>query len=555
MDQKKNIILIIIFGLLFSGLQAQRVYEFTPAEVEERLRTDIYNLSSEDLEGRSAGQRGERLAAEYIAAELREANIPPAFEDGYFQYFDFKNEWEYGDYNALIVDENQLVLNGDYYVFPFSARDSIVSKAVYLGDGWNKNTAYDKPGKVKGKIFIIDYYLPETLEQTFEGSLEMMLSKKINLALEHGAAGIIFINPDDTQDDPRVPVNTNLKKFDIPIIFAYDHFFKLWQSNKKKEIILSTDAQLTRLTSINVAGYINNNAESTIVIGGHYDHLGFGEFGSRKPQSGELHPGADDNASGTAGVMEAARYYSSNTNNDFNYLFVAFGAEERGLIGSKYFARNFDYNWEGVDFMINFDMIGRMEDNNLTIFGTGTSPVWDSILDAYPSDININKVASGVGASDHTNFYMLDIPVLFLFTGLHNDYHTPEDTPDKINFEGTREVLDLAYYIIDEVEKTGKPEFTKTSVQQTRKRSGGPTLGFMPDHTFEGVGLRIQAVMDGRPAKKGGLVKGDVIIRINEHSIGDIYDYMNTMKELKKGEQIEVDVKREDKTLTKTVTL
>ncbi|MFW5757506.1 MAG: M20/M25/M40 family metallo-hydrolase, partial [Bacteroidota bacterium] len=204
--------------------------------------------------------------------------------------------------------------------------------------------------------------------------------------------------------------------------------------------------------------------------GAHYDHLGYGGIGSRASGTKAIHYGADDNASGTAAVLEAARFFAAKGNQDFNYLFVAFGAEEKGLLGSRYFTKSDSYDWRKVGFMFNFDMIGRLNQGKLTLFGTGTSPVWDELIDQQPFDeLNIKKTVSGVGASDHTNFYREDIPVLFFFTGLHDDYHKPADTPDKINHTGVRKVLELSYFFIEQLKDRQAPVFTPTQASQNRK--------------------------------------------------------------------------------------
>ncbi len=306
--------------------------------------------------------------------------------------------------------------------------------------------------------------------------------------------------------------------------------------------------------AVNVVGFLDNKAPHTIVIGAHYDHLGLGHDHNSLDANptGKIHNGADDNASGTAGVIALANYFSTNkTTEPYNFLFVCFSGEELGLLGSKKYVENPDIDLKTINYMINMDMIGRLNDstNKLMIYGVGTSPVWVPLIDSIQSRFKIVKDSSGIGPSDQTSFYLKDIPVLHYFSGQHSDYHKPSDDLDKINFKGE---VDILNYIITTIERTyryPKLTFAKTRNPDMGKTMYKVTMGVMPDYTYEGEGMRIDGVSDGKPAAKSGLKGGDVIIRIGEYKIEGAKGYMKVLSNFKKGDTTEVEVKRGGKSV------
>ena len=307
-------------------------------------------------------------------------------------------------------------------------------------------------------------------------------------------------------------------------------------------------------TGINVIGYMDNGAKTTVVIGAHFDHVGRGYFGSRQPGQHEIHNGADDNASGVAGILAIAQGLKDSKAKNNNYLFIGFSGEELGLYGSKHFVKNPTVGRESINYMINLDMVGRLnEEGILAVNGTGTSPVWDTVLEkAKPSGLDVKKHESGVGASDHTSFYLEGMPVLHFFTGQHQDYHKASDDSELINFQG---IHDISMYIVDMIElldDEGKLEFVKTRDENQRMASSFKvTMGIMPDYVADGVGVRIDAVLDNRPAANAGLEGGDVIRKIGDLEINDINDYMAALGKFEKGQKTIVVVKRGDETIEK----
>lgn len=314
-------------------------------------------------------------------------------------------------------------------------------------------------------------------------------------------------------------------------------------------------------TAANVVAYLDNKAATTIVIGAHYDHLGDDGQGSSLDANpaNKVHNGADDNASGVAGTLELARYFSTNREVEHsNFLFVCFSAEELGLLGSKYFTEHSPIPLSKVNYMLNMDMIGRLDRRNpiLYVSGTGTSAVWQPLLERYSSpDLIIRMDSSGVGPSDHTSFYLHDIPVLHLFTGSHGDYHKPTDDWEKINASGEARILQLILRLISASETSRPLTFLKTRVKsQAGRASFKVTLGIMPNYAGGDDGLKVDGVSDGRPAQKAGIVTGDIIVEMGGLKISGIEDYMSALGKFEKGQTIPVKIKRGEEVLTFSVT-
>ncbi len=306
----------------------------------------------------------------------------------------------------------------------------------------------------------------------------------------------------------------------------------------------------------NVVGYIDNGAANTVVIGAHYDHLGMGMPGSSL-HSGDpaIHNGADDNASGVSSLLYLAGYLKNSMAKNNNYLFIAFSGEELGLIGSKKYVENSTIDLKMVNYMLNMDMVGRLnEEKVLAVNGAGTSPVWkDELAKINVGGIKVKTSDSGIGPSDHTSFYLADIPVLHFFTGQHSDYHKPSDDSELVNYDGLYEVSQLIAQLIENLDDDGKIEFTKTKDEQQQAASFKVTLGVMPDYVYDGEGMRIDAVLDDRPAKKAGLEKGDIVMQIGDVEVKTIYDYMEGLSKFKKGDKAKVKVKRKNKVIEREV--
>ena len=308
------------------------------------------------------------------------------------------------------------------------------------------------------------------------------------------------------------------------------------------------------ITGNNVIGFVDNKAENTIIIGAHFDHLGFGGEGSLYRDSIKaVHNGADDNASGVSVLLNlAAKLKEKNTNN--NYLFMAFSGEEMGLLGSNYFVKNPTIETKKVSYMINMDMVGRMKkDSTLAVYGTGTSPIFKQVLKSHNDNFKLIQQESGVGPSDHTSFYLADIPVLHFFTGQHEDYHKPGDDSEKLNYDGMYLISDYIFNIITDLDDNGKLAFRKTKNESESTPRFKVGLGVIPDYLYDGKGMRIDGVSENKPAQKAGIKKGDIVIKLGDSTITNMMGYMRALSIFEKGNSTKVIVKRGDKEVEKVI--
>ncbi len=308
------------------------------------------------------------------------------------------------------------------------------------------------------------------------------------------------------------------------------------------------------ITGTNVIGYLDNKAEKTVIIGAHYDHLGMGGEGSLYADGQAIHNGADDNASGVGVLLQLAERLRD-TLQGSNYLFMAFSGEEMGLLGSNYFTKNPTVDLSKVNYMMNMDMVGRLrDDNTLSISGTGTSPIWNQVLNSSNVDFKLVLSESGVGPSDHTSFYLQNIPVLHFFTGQHADYHKPSDDSEKLNYDGMRMIGNYILAIISELDDAAELVFRQTKNESEDVPRFKVALGVMPDYLFDGKGMRIDGVTEGRPAAAAGLQKGDVVVQMGDSLVTDMISYMRALSVFEEGDMTKVTVDREGEKKTVEIT-
>lgn len=320
---------------------------------------------------------------------------------------------------------------------------------------------------------------------------------------------------------------------------------------------------ISYVQAANIVGFLDNSSDKTIVVGAHYDHLGKGDQGSslEANSNGFIHNGADDNASGTSGLLELARYLSKNKIKEkHNFLFILFSGEELGLIGSKFYCDNATIDLKSVNFMLNMDMIGRYrEEKGLTIGGYGTSSFWGKNIPEITKnqEVKYNIDSAGVGPSDHTSFYLKNIPVLFFFTGAHQEYHKPTDDANLINYEGEVKILNLAKAVIDKAEESPKLDFVQVANNPhagNARSSFKVTMGIIPDYAFDKGGVKVDGVTKGRPAEKAGLQAGDIIMKLGENSTNDVQEYMKALGKFEKGQTIDAEIKRGTEKVTVKIT-
>ena len=321
------------------------------------------------------------------------------------------------------------------------------------------------------------------------------------------------------------------------------------KTDPHKEVEFEINPSDSTITGRNIMGYLDNQADQTVVIGAHYDHLGYGGDGSLHRGDKAVHNGADDNASGVAVMLDlAGKLKGKNTGN--NYLFMAFSGEEMGLLGSNYFVKNPTIDTKKVNYMINMDMVGRLKaDSSLAVYGVGTSPMFNQVLTATNTEFKLLPKESGTGPSDHTSFYLADIPVMHFFTGQHEDYHKPGDDSEKLNYEGMDKISTYIFDVITELDDNGELAFRKTKNESEEVPRFKVGLGVIPDYLYDGKGMRIDGVSEDRPAQKAGLQKGDIVVKLGDSIVTDMMSYMRALSVFEEGQTTKVVIERDGETV------
>jgi len=547
------------------------------------IQDHITYLASDKLEGRKPGTAFADSAALYIKKQITLSNTHFLAEDG-FQNFEIITDLQLGSTNFFRFGSHTLHMENDYIPMPFSISDSATAKAVWLGYGLQIDTKElqwnDYAGvNVNGKWAMMLFGDPEIDDPQSDFAQYSADRNKVLKAKDMGAVGIIFVaGPEYDGQDKLVSLKIRdshltaglpvlqLKRSVVDSLFlngtTVEELENSYNENRvsnsfalKSEIQVSVEINRMKSTTSNVVAVIPGTddvlKDEYIVIGAHYDHLGWGGPGtsSRAPDTTAIHNGADDNASGVAGIIELFEKFSSQPAKR-SILLVAFGAEEMGLLGSTYFIDNPLVDLEQIKFMMNFDMIGRLDSlQSLTANGTGTAISLAERVEQHAEShqLNVHLSPQGLGPSDHAPFYASDIPVLMLFTNVHPDYHTPRDDVEFINFSGQKQVLEFAFDLINDIANETKALVYQQAGPKERpstRRRFKVTLGIMPDHAANVKGLRIAAVMPERPAFFAGMAKGDVIIAMDGKKVENIYDYMYRLGEFETGQRISVKVKR-----------
>ena len=389
-------------------------------------------------------------------------------------------------------------------------------------------------------LFLALFMLVYTACEPGETSLtnEEFLREQISWLSDPDRGGRLAGSPEEAET--AVYIATLLQESGLLPAGEEETFFQHFPLSGPVASMLGAENRISRNVIAEVTG--TRYPERKIIIGAHYDGQGMG--GQISMDHGgvpALHPGADDNASGAAGLLWLARHFSENPASH-TIRFIFFSGEEMGLLGSRYFVETHRENLDQVLAMINLDMIGRLTDGNLTLFGTGTSNVWEHLLDQVSVDsLTVSRVETGSGSSDHTSFYDAGVPVLHYFTGAHTDYHTPADTPDLINYSGIRVVLNHVVELISGLDVLDRSEIEFRESTDPRRQSvmsGGVTLGVLPDYSYSGFGFRIDGVRAGQPAELAGLQRGDTIIRMGDREISDIYSYMEALQTFEAGDEL-----------------
>lgn len=580
---KYNRFIVFIFVPLFLYFSFIPFSGKTPEITSGEIIDHIKYLSSDELAGRFPGTNGDKLTREYIINELKEYGIKPAGTDGFLQHFDYTAEVRLGSNNKLSLTTGESVSGPGENFTPIylSANGTASGSVVFVGYGINapELNYNDYAGiDLKGKIALMMMFSPgynDPHNNQFAKYERMRV--KCAAAKEQGAIGVIVIKGPETGDDELVRLrvfgqgeNAGIPVMDVKrnlVEYIFTAAGKPSLQDVQKNIDaqktpasfefgggmaeITTDLEYIKAETANVIGMLEGNdptlKKETIVIGAHMDHLGDGmKYGSlSETHSAEIHNGADDNASGTAGVLELAQYFAKNKSDlKRNIIFMWFSGEEAGLIGSAYFVKSDLLKQYNVAAMINLDMVGRLTDNKLTIGGTGTSSIWEPLLDSLNKSFGFaaKYQKDGFGPSDHASFYGKEVPVLFFFTGLHKQYHKPEDDWQLINSEGEAKILEMVVSVVNYADKyTGKIDYIKVQEEKKESNTGfRVTLGVIPDYSSTKEGLEITGVKSGGAAEKGGLQGGDVIVKLGQYDIKNIYDYTDALSKFKPGEETEV---------------
>ncbi len=557
---KRRLLLGLLLGGMASAFGQVNCYTLIPG-AKERLYNDIDYLASDDLQGRQPGTEGIELAASYIASQFDEMGLQSILEDGYFQDFTIPDWVSFGDQNNFVYKGTEYSLIQDYFPAPWSNNGSISGKMIDVGFGISApDIAYDDyegmtEKDLSDKVFLMDISSPDGIHPHSKYLKYHDMGERINQAREKGAKAVVLVNRQGMASD----IEAKYRKIHgrrLPVVFISN--VELASSLKnKKSVAFATNAEENRILSKNILGYIDNQASSTVIIGAHYDHLGLGSNNSLYDGAEPMvHNGADDNASGVAGMLELARNLISDTASGPkpNYLLLAFSGEEMGLLGSSFFAQNMKSLELEPRYMINLDMIGRLEKNYLAVSGVGTSPVWkDLVREKGCNELKIKTSESGVGPSDHTSFYYQEIPVLHFFTGTHEDYHKPSDDTEKINFEGEAQLLGYILGLLHDTRSMENFAFTPTKDESTKAPKFSVTLGVMPDYMYDGEGMRLDGITLGKSASKAGLQKGDVLTKMGDVKVVDMSSYMKALGQFKKGDETEIQYQRNGEEQTATV--
>jgi aminopeptidase YwaD len=562
------------------------------AEVQsDILEKHVQFLASDSLKGRKPGTPEIKVAGDYILQQMVEAGLTPMADDG-FQYFDIVTGVSLGPDNVLALDDTPFVLDTDFTPLAFSSSGQVDAGMVFAGFGfdldldklkWSDYQQIDPNGK--WVIMFRGDPEPDNAESLFIPYSG--IRSKVLTAKDKGAAGILLVTPGlMNKKDVLMPLvaESNDVTAGIPVVnitrstadrllgptgYTADSLEKMIVEKMAPvafavpgSLSASVEVNQDREKAFNVVAMIEGNdpalKDEYLVVGAHYDHLGMGGpgTGSRMPDTNAVHNGADDNASGTAMVIELGRVMAANREAlDRSIVFVAFSAEEMGLLGSKHFVDHPPVPLSSIKGMFNFDMVGRFdkEKNSISVSGTGTSKEADSLLKLYEKELPFKVVHApdGYGPSDHAPFYAAEIPVFYFNTGVHTDYHTPFDDIEFLDFNTSATVGNFAGAMLLAVNTLPDGLSFQTSGSKTKSGRMGRrlkvTLGIMPDFAgTEKRGLRVDGVTKGKPADKGGMLKGDIIVSINGMKVENIYEYMARLSKLKAGQPINVEVIRGD---------
>jgi Zn-dependent M28 family amino/carboxypeptidase len=550
--------------LITSAVAAQETLEPSAAKIQQ----SVTYLASDTLDGRRTGTAGANEAAKYIAKEFERLGLRPApatdsrkinvMSARYLQTYPYIGSVELGKNNVLSVGSETLRAGEDWMPLGISPNQKLdLTGVVFPGYGITASELNYNDYKgpyTKNQVAVIQKGSPDGDNPHGRFTTAGQLRFKVAAAQSAGVGALLIISSeDDLKNDALAKLHyDNAGLAGIPVaVISKQAAEKL---AKAKEVTLRTDVVRADVAAHNVVGVIEGSdpvlKNESIVIGAHYDHLGRGGEGSLAARPGEIHHGADDNASGTAGVLELARIFSTQKLKR-TLVFIAFSGEEEGLLGSNYYVNHPLVPLDKTVAMINMDMIGRMKDRKLIVGGVGTAKEWRQLLTASNGGFELTMNEDGYGPSDHSSFYSKQIPVLFFWTGTHNDYHKPSDTSEKINYDDEARILSLVARIVRDVD-SADPRLTFTTAKSEQPRGGGfrVYLGTIPNYADTSDGLLLDGVRDDSPAAKAGLKAGDRVVKIGNRDVKNVYDYTAALGDMKAGQEYVIEIMRGSEKLT-----
>lgn len=548
--KKRILLLIAVATLTLTNGYAQ----LNEAKVIPNLKKHISTLASDEYGGREPGTKGEVLAYTYISKQFKEIGLKEKGTNGYLQEFKFVKSVSMDASCAMTINNQAAKVNDDFFLLPYSNDTSISGVTKYMNYGiistknnFNDYSELQATDRLPF-ILVMEYGTPDHAGPHSKYSDDADIRTRVNNAIKFGAMGVIFINSSKDEQDPEIDFSKRITVSSIPVAFVKGTLATQLK-NGSCNVTMTTKLHKEEVSGHNIIGFIDNKAEHTVVIGAHYDHLGMGGHESLYRGEPAVHNGADDNASGTAALIELARYLKANGPKGNNYLIMAYSGEEKGLLGSGYFVKNPTLALNKMNYMLNMDMVGRLkkEDPTVLINGVGTSDAWKITMNYIKVDsLKTKTTESGVGPSDHTSFYLKDIPVLHFFSGTHNDYHKPSDDENLINYPGEVAIMNYIVQLVQRLDDKGKLNFIKTKEENNEDAPRFKvTLGVVPDYAFDGAGMRIDGVSENKPAAKAGLKAGDIVTQIGEEKVVDMMSYMKALGKFSKGDTVQVKILRD----------
>ena len=557
--KKRILMLVAVATFALTNGYAQ----LNEAKVTPNLKKHISTLASDEYGGREPGTKGEVLAYTYISKQFKEIGLKEKGTNGYLQEFKFVKSVSMDASCSLTINGQHLKNGEEFSVLPYSNDTTMTGLTKFVNYGIvSPKDQYNDYGEVAitdqiNYIMVMEYGTPDHAGPHSKYSEVADIRSRIDNALKNGACGVIFINTNPDEQDPEIDFSKRITVSSIPVAFVKGAMATQLKNGSAK-ITITTKLHKEEVSGHNIIGFIDNKADYTVVIGAHYDHLGMGGHESLYRGEPAVHNGADDNASGTAALIELARYLKANGPKGNNYLIMAYSGEEKGLLGSGYFVKNPTLALSKMNYMLNMDMVGRLkkEEPTLLINGVGTSDAWKITMNYIKVDsLKTKTTESGVGPSDHTSFYLKDIPVLHFFSGTHSDYHKPSDDENLINYPGEVAIMNYIVQLVQRLDDKGKLNFIKTKEESNEDAPRFKvTLGVVPDYAFDGAGMRIDGVSDNKPAAKAGLKAGDIVTQIGEEKVVDMMSYMKALGKFSKGETVSVKILREKVEMVVSVT-